>query len=103
MSVLISKNWIIYILQKKSYLESLEETENLLLLFYKKNETNLIKYGLKKFYIFFYKNISDLLKNNPKNAVDERGQPFWRGNKIMQHHIGIRIKNLLCHVFKNLN
>ena len=72
---------------KKEYLESLEETENLLLLFYKKNETNLIKYGLKKFYIFFYKNISDLLKNNPKNVVDERGQPFWRGNKIMPHPI----------------
>ena len=75
---------------KKLYLESLEETENLLLLFYKKNEINLIKFGLKKFYKFFYKNTSDLLKNNQKDTVDERGQPFRRGNKIMQHHIDFK-------------
>ena len=75
---------------KKEYLESLEETENLLILFYKKIEINFIKSGLKKFYIFFYKNTSDLLKNNQKDTVDERGQPFWRGNKIMQHHIDFK-------------
>ena len=99
MSVLISKNWIIYILQKKLYLESLEETENLLLLFYKKNEINLIKFGLKKFYKFFYKNTSDLLKNNQKDTVDERGQPFWRGNKIMQHHIDFKEQDELSWKF----
>ena len=72
---------------KKEYLENLEEIEDLLLLLYKKNINSLVEYSLKKYYVFFNKNILDLIKNNPKNAVDENGQPFWRGNKIMPHAI----------------
>ena len=84
---------------KKEYLESLEETEDLLYIYYRKSITSLVEYSLKKFYIFFNKNILDLIKNNPKNSLDENGQLFWKGNKIMPHAIDFNEKDELSFKF----
>lgn len=87
--------------EKKEVIERLEEIKKLLILFNKKNIINLIEYSLEKYYIFFNKNIADLILRIPSYALDEKGEPFWRGSKIMPHPINFDVKDNLSINFIN--
>lgn len=71
--------------EKKDLIEIFEEVRKLLILYKNKNITDLIEYSMEKYYIFFNKNINDLLERIPEYSLDENGEPFWTGSKIMPH------------------
>ena len=79
--------------EKKDIIEKLDEIEKMLILYNKKNIINLIEYSLEKYYIFFNENIEELIKRIPIYALDEKGEPFWRGSKIMPHPINFDIND----------
>ena len=81
--------------EKKDIIENLEEIQNLLYLLENKNITSLLEYSLEKFYIYFNKNIIDLITKIPNYALDENGEPFWRGSRIMPHAIDFNIEDNL--------
>ena len=71
--------------EKKDIIDNFEEIYKLLILYEKKNLINILEYSLEKYYIYFNKNIVDLITKIPSYALDEKGEPFWRGTKIMPH------------------
>ena len=71
--------------EKTDLLERLTEIEKLLILYKNKNIYDLTQYSIEKYYKFFNKNIIDLITKIPSYALDENGEPFWRGSKIMPH------------------
>jgi len=81
--------------EKRDIIDNLEEIYKLLILFEKKNIINLIEYSLEKYYIYFNINIIDLITKIPSNSLDEKGEPFWRGSKIMPHPIDFNVEDNL--------
>lgn len=87
--------------EKEDILDRLQELEKLLLLYKHKNIFDLIKYCMEKYYIFFNKNIVDLITKIPSHALDEKGEPFWRGSKIMPHPFNFNVQDDLSNKFIN--
>ena len=85
--------------EKKDIIEKLEEIEKLIILYDKNNILNFIEYSLEKYYILFNKNISNLITKIPSYALNEKGEPFWRGSKLMPHPIDFDIKDNLSKNF----
>ena len=85
--------------EKKDIIEKLEEIEKLIILYDKNNILNFIEYSLEKYYILFNKNISNLITKIPSYTLDEKGEPFWRGSKLMPHPIDFDIKDNLSKNF----
>jgi ubiquitin-activating enzyme E1 len=85
--------------EKKDLYEKLKELNNILLLYKNKNKNDLIEYSLEKYNIFFKKNIEELITRIPDYSLNEKGEPFWRGAKIMPHPITFDIKDELSKNF----
>ena len=79
--------------EKNDIIERLDELGKLLNSYNNKNIINLMEYSLEKYYIFFNKNIVDLITKIPSYSLDEKGEPFWRGSKIMPHPINFNVKD----------
>lgn len=94
--------------EKNDIIDRLNELEQLLIIFNNKNIDVLIEYSLEKFFIFFNKNIVDLITKIPSYALDENGEPFWRGSKIMPHPLDFNINddlsfNFIFYLIKIIN
>ena len=79
--------------EKKELFMKLEDFQKILILYKNKSINQLIEYSLEKFYTFFNKNIVDLITKIPEYALDEKGEPFWKGSKIMPHPINFDIND----------
>ncbi len=93
------KNLETSLTEKKDIIEKLKEFKKILFLYKNKTLNDLIEYALEKYELFFNKNIVELITRLPDYSLDEKGEPFWRGAKIMPHPIIFDIKDELSKNF----